>query len=332
MTKLIIQIPSLNEAQTLGPTIGDLPREIPSVDVIEYLVVDDGSSDNTAEVARQLGVDHVVRHIKNRGLAAAFKTGLEASLRLGADIIVNTDADNQYQAADIPKLIEPILAGRAELVIGDRGVGSLPGFSFLKQRLQKLGSWVIGKASGLQTPDATSGFRALSRNAAMHTIVLSDYSYTLESLIQAGASGIAVEFVPVGVNPQSRPSRLMKSMWQYIGASSVAIVRAYTLYKPLRVYSILSAVLIFLGMIPGLRFLYFLYIGETVGHVQSLILSAILLIVGFQTLLVGIISDLVASNRKLIEETLARVRRMEIDSLQSRQETETPVSKNDPAP
>lgn len=332
MTRLIIQIPCLNEEQTLGATIEDLPREIPGIDVIEFLVIDDGSSDKTAEVAKQLGVHHVVRHIRNKGLAAAFKTGLEASLRLRADIIVNTDADNQYQAADIPKLIEPILAGRAELVVGDRGVGSLPGFSFLKQRLQVFGSWVIGKASGLHTPDATSGFRALSRDAAMQTIVLSGYSYTLESLIQAGAYGVAVEFVPVGVNPQSRPSRLMKSMWQYVSTSSVAIVRAYTLYRPLRVYSILSAVLIVLGIIPGVRFLYFLYIGQTIGHVQSLILSAILLIVGFQALLVGIVSDLIGSNRKLLEETVTRVRRMEIDGLRSRREFEAVSTKSDAVP
>lgn len=332
MTKLVIQIPCLNESQTLGPTINDLPREIPGVDVIEFLVIDDGSSDNTAEIAKQLGVHHIVRHIKNKGLAAAFKTGLEACLRLQADIIVNTDADNQYQGADIPKLIEPILAGRAELVIGDRGVGSLPTFSYLKRRLQKFGSWVIGKASGLHTPDATSGFRALSRNAAMQTIVLSGYSYTLESLIQAGAYGIAVEFVPVGVNPQSRPSRLMKSTWQYINTSSVAIVRAYTLYQPLRVYTILSALLIFLGVIPGVRFLYFLSIGQTTGHVQSLILSAIFLITGFQALLVGVVSDLVGSNRKLLEEILARVRRLEIDGLQAGPGFEVPPNKNETAP
>jgi len=327
MIKLVIQIPCFNEAQTLALTIDDLPREIPGVDVVEFLVIDDGSSDDTSKVARQLGVHHVVRHLRNKGLAAAFKTGLEASLSLQADIIVNTDADNQYQAADIPKLIEPILAGRAELVVGDRGVGSLPDFSYFKRQLQKLGSWVIDKASGLHTPDATSGFRALSKNAAMHTMVLSGYSYTLESLIQAGANGISVEFVPVGVNPQSRPSRLMKSMWQYVHTSSVSILRAYTLYKPLRVYSILSAVLIFLGIVPGVRFLYFLYIGKTVGHVQSLILSAILLIVGFQTLLFGIVSDLVGSNRKLLEETLVRVRRMEIDGLKTGLNIEAPFER-----
>lgn len=317
MTKLIIQIPCLNEAQTLAPTIADLPRELPGVDVIEYLVIDDGSSDDTAQVARQLGVHHVIRHTRNRGLATAFRTGLDTSLRLGADIIVNTDADNQYQGADIAKLVEPIVARRAELVVGDRGVGSLPNFSYLKQRLQTLGSWVIGKASGLHTPDATSGFRALSRRAAMQTIVLSGYSYTLESLIQAGANGVAAEFVPIRINPQTRPSRLMKSMAQYIRTSGVAIVRAYTLYRPLRVFTLLGIALIVMGVIPGVRFLYFLSIGQTTGHVQSLILSAILLIIGFQSLLIGIVSDLIGSNRKLLEETVVRVRRLEIDGAQT---------------
>lgn len=313
MTKLIIQIPCLNEADHLAATIADLPREISGVDEIEYLVIDDGSTDNTSEVARKLGVHHVVRHTINKGLATAFRTGLDACLRLGADIIVNTDADNQYQGADIPILLEPILAGRAELVIGDRGVGSLKHFSYLKQRLQMLGSWVIGKASGLKTPDATSGFRALTRQAALSTVVLSGYSYTLESLIQAGDSKQAVEFVNIGINPQTRPSRLMKSMPQYIRTSTVAIVRAYTLYRPLRVFTLLGVFLIGLGLIPGVRFLYFLYIGETVGHIQSLILSAILLLMGFQSLLVGLVSDLIGSNRKLLEEIVLRVRRLEMD-------------------
>lgn len=313
MKKLIIQIPCLNEGQHLAATISDLPRDIPGVDEIEYLVIDDGSTDNTAEVATQLGVHHVVRHTRNKGLATAFRTGLEACLRFGADIIVNTDADNQYQGADIPLLIEPILAGRAELVVGDRGVRSLDNFSYLKQRLQSLGSWVIGKASGLHTPDATSGFRALTRQAAQNTVVLSNYSYTLESLIQAGDSKLAVEFVPIRINPQTRPSRLMKSMWQYIRTSTVAIVRAYTLYRPLRVFTILGALLIGLGLIPGIRFLYFLSIGETMGHIQSLILSAILLIIGFQALLVGLVADLIGSNRKLLEEVVVRIRRLELD-------------------
>ena len=324
MTKLIIQIPCLNEADHLAATLADLPTSLQGVDEIEYLVIDDGSTDNTAEVAKQLGVHHVVRHTRNRGLATAFRTGLDACLRLGADLIVNTDADNQYQGQDIVKLLEPILAGRAELVVGDRGVGSLNNFSYLKQRLQTLGSWVIGKASGLHTPDATSGFRALSRQAAMNTVVLSNYSYTLESLIQAGDAKLAVEFVDIGINPQTRPSRLMKSMWQYIRTSSVAIVRAYTLYRPLRVFTIMGAILIALGLIPGIRFLYLFSMGETQGHVQSLILSAILIIMGFQSLLIGLISDLIGSNRKLLEETVIRIRRLEIQ-----QQT---VSRADPLP
>ena len=313
MTKVIIQIPCLNEAEHLAETVADLPRKIDGVDTIEYLVIDDGSTDGTAEVARSIGIHHVVRHNRNKGLATAFRTGLEACLKLGADIIVNTDADNQYQGADIPKLVAPIVQGHADLVVGDRGVGALPNFSYLKQRLQTLGSWVIGKASGLSTPDATSGFRALSRHAAQNTIVLSGYSYTLESLIQAGNSKVAVEFVPIGINPQTRPSRLMKSMWQYIRTSGLAIVRAYTLYRPLKVFSVVGFALIILGLIPGIRFLYFLWIGETTGHVQSLILAAILLIMGAQSLLIGLVSDLIGSNRKMLEEIVVRVRRLELD-------------------
>lgn len=317
MTKLIIQIPCLNEADHLAATIADLPKKISGIDEIEYLIIDDGSTDNTSEAAKKLGVHHVIRHTRNKGLATAFRTGIDACLKLGADIIVNTDADNQYQGADIPLLVEPILAGRAEFVVGDRGVGSLKNFSFIKQRLQMLGSWVIGKASGLKTPDATSGFRALSRRAALSTIVLSGYSYTLESLIQAGDAKQAVEFVNIGINPQTRPSRLMKSMSQYIRTSSLAIVRAYTLYQPLRVFTLLGSFLIFLGLIPGVRFLYFLYIGETVGHIQSLILTAILLLMGFQALLIGLVSDLIGSNRKLLEEVVLRVRRLELDKTET---------------
>ena len=323
MTKLIIQIPCLNEADHLAATIADLPKEIAGIDEIEYLIIDDGSTDNTSDAARKLGVHHVVRHTRNKGLATAFRTGLEACLRLGADIIVNTDADNQYQGANIPTLLEPILAGRAELVVGDRGVGSLSNFSFIKRKLQMLGSWVIGKASGLKTPDATSGFRALTRQAALSTVVLSNYSYTLESLIQAGDSKQAVEFVSIGINPQTRPSRLMKSMSQYIRTSSLAILRAYTLYRPLRVFTLLGVLLIILGLIPGVRFLYFLYIGETVGHIQSLILTAILLLMGFQALLIGLVSDLIGSNRKLLEEIVLRVRRLELD-----QNIPTPTKKD----
>ncbi|MDH5197656.1 MAG: glycosyltransferase family 2 protein, partial [Gemmatimonadota bacterium] len=312
MTKLIIQIPCFNEAETLPETVRQLPHTFPGIDIVEYLVLDDGSTDGTADVARRLKIHHVVRHTTNRGLATGFMTALEASLRAGADIIVNTDADNQYRADHIAHLIEPIVAGRADLVVGDRGVTSLDHFSPLKRRLQSLGSWVVGRASGLRTPDATSGFRALTRDAAMRTLVLSDYSYTLETLIQAGTSKLSVEFVPVGVNPQSRPSRLMRSITHYIKNSTVTIVRAYAMYGPLRVFTVLGAALIGLGMIPGFRFLYLFSIGQRVGHVQSLILGAVLLITGFQVLLIGLLADLMAFNRKILEETIYRLRRLEM--------------------
>ncbi len=317
MTKLIIQIPCFNEAATLPPTLRDLPRAIPGVDVIEYLIIDDGSRDDTAQVARANGVHHVVQFERNRGLAAAFRAGLEESLRQGADIIVNTDADNQYQASDIATLVKPIVERRAEMVVGDRGVGELPNFSYLKRRLQVFGSWVIGRAAGLRTPDATSGFRALSREAALKTIVLSDYSYTLESLIHAGSRKAAVESVRIGINPQTRPSRLMKSIPHYIRKSGVTILRAYTMYRPLRVFMAVGALLIVAGCVPGVRFLWFYTHGERIGHVQSLILAAILIIVGFQILLIGLLADLIANNRKMLEETLYRVRKLEFGQEQS---------------
>ena len=309
MTKVIIQIPCYNEAATLPGTLKDLPRSLPGVDVIEWLIVDDGSHDGTADVARANGVHHIVQFERNRGLAAAFIAGLEASVRAGADIIVNTDADNQYFASDIASLVAPIVGKKAELVIGDRRVGSLPNFSWLKRRLQVLGSWVLGRAAELETPDATSGFRALSRDAALRTLVLSNYSYTLETLIQAGARRAAVTFVPIRINPQTRPSRLMKSIPEYIAKSTVTIVRAYAMYRPLRVFMTLGAVLIGLGLIPGVRFIWFYLTGSRVGHIQSLILAAILIIIGFQVALIGLLADVQASNRKLLEEVVYRLRR-----------------------
>ncbi len=320
MTKLVIQIPCFNEAATLPATLAELPRSIEGVDRIEVLVVDDGSSDGTAQVAHDHGVDQVVRLPENRGLAAAFRAGLEESLRRGADVIVNTDADNQYNAGDIEALVRPILDGRADVVIGDRGVAELAQFSWLKRQLQRLGSWFVGQASGLETPDATSGFRAWGREAAFNTIVQSGYSYTLETLIQAGARGRTVLFVPIRVNPQTRPSRLMKSIPHYMSKSSVTILRAYAMYRPLRVFSIIGIVFIVLGLIPGFRFLYFYFwLGERVGHIQSLILTAILIIVGFQILLIGLLADIMSSSRKIIEETVYRVRKLEIERDAGRQ-------------
>ncbi len=315
--KLIIQIPCFNEAAVLPQTVAALPRQIEGVDVIEYLIIDDGSEDDTAEVARQAGVHHVVRMPAHLGLAAGFITGLEASLKHGADIIVNTDADNQYHADDIQRLVEPILAGRAQIVVGDRGVATLEAFSPTKRLLQRFGSWIMAQASGVHTPDATSGFRAISREAALQTLVLSQYSYTLETLIQAGARRIPVAYVPVRTNPQTRPSKLMRSIPHFLTYQTATILRAYTMYRPLRVFTFLGFLLILLGIAPGLRFLYFFIVEGTAGHIQSLILSAILLIVGVQTLLIGLVADLIGFNRRIMEEVLFRVRKLEIESNQS---------------
>jgi glycosyltransferase involved in cell wall biosynthesis len=310
--KLIVQIPCYNEAETLPATLAALPRRIPGIDSLELLIIDDGSRDGTADVAKALGVHHIVRFPRNRGLAAAFTAGLEESVRQGADIIVNTDADNQYSADDIPLLVAPLLAGRADIAVGDREVGRLPGFSPLKRRLQVLGSWVIAQASGLDTPDATSGFRAITRDAALRTFVLSRYSYTLETLIQAGASRMTVEHVPIRVNPQTRPSRLMRGIPHYIRKSTATILRSYTMYRPLRVFFGIGAGLIALGLVPGIRFVYLYWTGHRIGHVQSLILAAILIIVGFQVLLIGLLADLLSCNRKLLEDVIYRVRRIEL--------------------
>jgi glycosyltransferase involved in cell wall biosynthesis len=310
--KLVIQIPCYNEEATLPETVGDLPTELPGVDEIELLVVDDGSSDRTAEVARDLGVQHVVSLPRNRGLAQAFVAGLEAALRAGADIIVNTDADNQYRGGHVARLVEPILEGRAEIVVGDRGVAALEHFSPLKRRLQRLGSWVVERAAGIPILDATSGFRAFSREAALRLTVLSDYTYTLETLIQAGARRMAVAHVPVETNPQSRRSRLIRNVPSFLTVSAISIVRFYVMYRPLRVFGVMGGLLVAAGLLLGIRFVYYFLLGGGAGHIQSLILAAVLSIVGFQVLLIGLIADLVAFNRKMLEETLLRTRRAEL--------------------
>jgi glycosyltransferase involved in cell wall biosynthesis len=311
--KLIIQIPCYNEEATLAATIQDLPRSLPGVDEIEVLVIDDGSTDGTAAVAEALGVAHVIRLGRNQGLARAFLFGLEAALQLDADIIVNTDGDNQYRGEDVEKLLGPILAGEADIVVGDRGVATVSHFSPAKRQLQKLGSWVVEQAAGVEIPDATSGFRALSREAALRTLVLGEYSYTLETLIQAGARQMAVVYVPVGTNPQTRPSRLMRSLPHYLTHSALTILRTYSLYFPLRVFLGMGILMIGAGLVLGLRFVYFFIISQgATGKVQSLILAAILLIVGFQTCLVGLMADLIGFNRRIMEETLFRLRRIEL--------------------
>jgi glycosyltransferase involved in cell wall biosynthesis len=313
--KVIIQIPAYNEAATLPQTVQDLPQTLPGVDQIEYLLVDDGSTDRTVEVARSLGIHHIIHHRQNRGLAAAFVSGLNGALAAGADIIVNTDADNQYCGADVIRLVQPILEERADIVVGDRGVAASEHFSPLKRWLQSVGSWVVQRTAGIPIPDATSGFRAFSREAALRLTVLSDYTYTLETLIQAGARRIALIYVPVRTNPQTRKSRLIRNIPSFMSLSVVSILRFYTMYQPLRVFMSLGGLLVAVGALLVLRFMYF-YLAHNgaAGHIQSLILSAILIVVGFQVCLIGLIAELVRLNRKMLEETLYRVRRMELDA------------------
>jgi glycosyltransferase involved in cell wall biosynthesis len=300
--KLIIQIPCFNEAETLAIALAELPRQVPGFDRVEWLIIDDGSRDGTADVARAHGVDHVVRHRSNRGLARAFMTGLDACLRQGADVIVNTDADNQYNAADIPALVAPILEGEADIVIGARPIGAIEHFSPAKKLLQKLGSWVVRVASKTDVPDAPSGFRALTRAAAQQLVVFNDYTYTLETIIQAGQKNMAVASVPIRVNGDLRPSRLVKSIPSYIRRSIATIIRIFVIYRPFRFFGAIGIVLFAAGFLIGLRFLYFYLLGAGQGHVQSLILASVLLGMGFQTILIAFVADLLAANRKLLEE------------------------------
>lgn len=313
MVKLIIQIPCLNEEDQLPATLGALPRHADGFDEVEWLLIDDGSTDRTVQVAGELGVDHLVRLGSNRGLAYAFQAGLDACLKLGADVIVNTDADNQYDAADIPALVGPILAGDADMVVGDRNVAGIDEFSYAKKRLQHLGSWVVRRASSTTIPDATSGFRAYNREAALGLVVVNKFTYTLESLIQAGRSLTTVRHVPVRTNPKMRESRLFGSMSSYIRRNAGVIFRIYTGYEPLRVFGTM-AVLLGLGALAAWTpFLYdWLVNGRRSGHLQSVVLGGILAMAAFQVLSLGIIADLIAAHRNITQRTLERVRRIEL--------------------
>jgi len=306
--KLIVQIPCYNEAETLPATLADIPRHIDAVDEVEVLVVDDGSTDNSADVARQHGADHIVRLKSNRGLAAAFSVGLERSLELGADVIVNTDADNQYKGECLPDLVAPILHGEADLVVGTRPIEAIAEFSWLKKKLQRLGSWVVRQVSGTDIQDATSGFRAYSRTAAMRLNVVSDFTYTLETLIQAGRINLAIAQVPIQTNPQTRASRLFSSIPAYIWQSAKTMLRIYALYRPLRFLATVGLLLFLPGLALGGRFVYYYIIGNGGGHVQSLVLAAVLMLLGFQIMIFGVLADLIGANRKLIQETLYRAR------------------------
>lgn len=311
--KLIIQIPCYNEAETLEVALNDLPKHIDGIDTIEYLIINDGSKDDTVEVAKRWGVHYVVNFRRNKGLAKGFMAGLDACLRNGADIIVNTDADNQYCGDDIEKLVRPILEGKTDIVIGERPIDQTEHFSPLKKKLQHFGSWVVRKASNSDIPDAPSGFRAYSREAAMRLNVVNEYTYTLETIVQAGRDKIAMTSVPIRTNGELRPSRLFSSMFGYVKKSMLTIIRAFMMYKPLRFFTILGAIPLVLGVLLGVRFLVFLFQGAGGGHVQSLILASLLIMIGIQTVIVGLQADVIAANRKILEDIQYHVRKMDYD-------------------
>ena len=311
--KLIVQIPCYNEEETLPVTLMDIPRTFRGVDEVEILIIDDGSIDKTVDVAMQEGVNHIIRLRSHKGLAEGFSAGIDACLQLGADIIVNTDADNQYQGKDIQKLIDPIISGEADMVVGNRNIDEIRHFSFIKKRLQRLGSWLVRKVSGTRIPDVTSGFRALSRDAALRLNVISRFTYTLETVIQAGKKNMAVTHVPVRTNEKLRPSRLFSSIPSYIKRSLATIVNIYTLYEPLKIFLYIGGTIFGLGFIIALRFLYFYFIQQTAGHVQSLILSAVLMMIGFQVIILGLVANLIGSNRRLLEDALYRIKKIELN-------------------
>ena len=327
--KLIIQIPCFNEAETLEVTLNDLPKHIDGIDEIEYLIIDDGSHDNTAEVAKKWGVHYVVRFRRNKGLAKGFMAGLDACLKNGADIIVNTDADNQYCGADIETLVRPILDKKAHIVIGERPIDDTEHFTPLKKKLQHFGSWVVRKASKTTIPDAPSGFRAYSREAAMRINVINDYTYTLETIVQSGREKMAVMSVPIRTNLELRESRLFHSMWGYIKKSMLTIVRTYLMYRPLYFFFMLGSILALVGVGFFVRYFVFFCSGEGGGHLQSLILASTLLIVGFQTIVVGLLGDVISANRKILQDVQYHVRKMDYSRQECEDEKSSDLVKNE---
>ncbi len=312
--KLIIQIPCLNEEQTLPETLKDLPKSLSGIDEIEVLIIDDGSTDRTVQFAREHGVHHVLSLTNNKGLAKAFIFGISQSLKLGADIIVNTDADNQYFGGDIEKLVQPILDKRADIVIGNRQVETISHFSPIKILLQKLGSWTVRQLSGTTIPDATSGFRAYSKEAALQMNVISDFTYTVETIISAGKKNLAIEHTPVRTNKKLRESRLFPSIQVYLRRTLVTMLKVYSMYRPLKLFTIAGGTIFLIGFAIGCRYLFFFFQGQTEGHIQSLILSAITLIVGFQIIMMGIAAELIAVNRQLLEDIQLRIKKKEVES------------------
>lgn len=313
--KLIIQIPCYNEAETLEIALNHLPKHIEGIDKIEYLIINDGSKDNTVEVAKNWGVNHIVNFKTNKGLAKGFMAGIDEALRQGADIIVNTDADDQYCGEDIEKLVRPILEGKSDIVIGERPIDDTEHFSPLKKKLQHLGSWVVRKASNTDIPDAPSGFRAYSRDAAMKMNVINEYTYTLETIVQAGRNKISITSVPIRTNAELRPSRLFNSMFGYIKKSMLTILRAYLMYRPLMVFTVLSLIPILVGILIGVRYLVNLFAGAGTGNVQSLILCAMLIIIGVQTFVMGMLADVISANRKILQDIQYTTRKMYYDSV-----------------
>jgi len=311
--KLIIQIPCLNEEESLSKTLADLPKSIDGISLIETLVINDGSTDRTVEVAKQCGVNHIISFTKRKGLARAFSAGLDAALKANADVIVNTDADGQYKGEDIPRLVKPILDGQADIVVGNRDIENIEQFSWVKKRLQRIGSMVVRQLSGSTISDATTGFRAYNREAALHLNIVTNYTYTLESIIQAENKDLAIANITVSTNKVSRKSRLFSSIFEYIKRSAVTLIRVYSMFNPFRLFTKIGIMITGIGVLIGGRFVYYYMIGAGEGKIQSLILAAALLIIGFQILVVGLLADLISANRRLIEETLLRVKKIEID-------------------